>query len=88
MENLIAKNPDIIGGDTAISLLPDDYEGACLLESTSGHTIAVLANRHDAERASCYTISPNGGYGSILIKPAPDISITHPTYELWLNDFL
>ena len=84
-ETIIAEGPMQLGGEIAHSLVPDDYRGACKVvqDNLSDEVIVVLPSRQEAYRAARYAITPDGGYGSVRVTPAPDGRITCETFEAW-----
>ena len=79
---LIDKNSDQIGGDDAISYLPDAYDGITEVITRNGKLVAVLPSPGEARKVASYAIKPDGGYGSVAIYPSSK-DITHQTFDDW-----
>lgn len=84
-QNVIAENPAEIGADTVISTICHSYQGPCAVieASGSGRVIAVLPSGAEAYRVARYAITPDGGYGSIVVEET-DLPVTHPDLESWV----
>jgi len=82
---VLAENPLEIGGDYAISTVPDNYRGPCAVkESGNGRVIAVLPTKSEAYRVAKYGIRPDGGYGSTIVEPS-DLPVSHFNFTAWLD---
>jgi hypothetical protein len=68
---LLSKTADEIGGDVAISYVDKNYTGNCrvIKMDGSGDCVAILPNFVEAHRVACYSITPDGGYGSVEVSP-------------------
>lgn len=84
---VLARNAPEIGADTAISRVPNGYHGACAVIEDSGtdHVIAVLPTESVANSVANYAITPDGGYGSVIVEPST-APITHRTFDEWAFD--
>ena len=79
---VIATTPDEIGGEQAVSFLPNGYQGACRI--TAGNTvIAVTPDTTQAFRIAGYAITPDGGFTHVCVSACDDAA-THLTLEDWI----
>ena len=83
----IASILDNIGGDYATTELPEDYVGACSLQSENPigtfKTLAVFPSFDEACTAASYAIAPDGGYSNVTVAAAPTERVTHQTWDDW-----
>lgn len=82
---VIAENAPEIGADTATSLVPANYQGPCAVVEASGRglAVAVLPSSVEAYRVARYAITPDGGYGSVMVEMT-ERCITDQNFEDWL----
>ena len=82
MVELINKSPSQIGGDDAISYLPDAYDGITEVITRNGKLVAVLPSPGEARKVASYAITADGGYGSVVMRPSSK-DITHQSFDAW-----
>lgn len=84
---LVAMNPLEIGGDTAISDLPEEYKGKVqVVRDGDVDVIAVMPNVESGLSVARYAITPNGGFGSVFVLPAPaEMQVTENNFMEWLD---
>ena len=80
MVELINKSQ--IGGDDAVSYLEDAYDGITEVITMSGKLVAVLPSPGEAKKVASYAITPDGGYGSVVIHSSSK-DITHQSFDDW-----
>lgn len=84
---IIAKISDEIGGDTAVSTLPEEWEGAAKLvyDGSCGRYCAVFPSLGEAVHAASYAITPDGGYSNVeVIEPDRGETVTHLSAQDWI----
>lgn len=74
-----------IGGHTALSQIPPGYSGPCgVFEESSVETlICAFPSPVEAMRAAWYATTPDGGYGSVVVRPCDADRVTHSTFPDW-----
>ncbi len=82
--SLLAEGSLAFGSPTAESYLPEGYNGPCAVEDINGNLIATLPNRPEAEKVARYCITPDGGYGSTVVKGAAASQVNYNSFESWL----
>lgn len=81
---IVAYSPDTFGGEYAAAFFDEDYEGkVCVISLYS--IVAIVPNVKEALMIAAYAITPNGGFGSVDLLPAPDSALTHATFDEWLD---
>ena len=85
-KRLIASGPLEIGGETVYSSVPLAYCGLCAVVDggVREKVVAVLPSYTEARRVALYAITPDGGFGSVEIKPTAS-EPTHCTFYDWLE---
>lgn len=83
----IAKRPEEIGDDYAITALPESHQGPVSMwvsDCKGGHEIeATFPNLQQATRAASYAISPNGGYSDVVLVDGNGEQVTHADWQDW-----
>jgi hypothetical protein len=81
----IYKQGDLeVGGEVVQTFIQDGYEGACSVFSfSSDELIACVSSVSEAYKIACYAISPDGGYGSVVVKPCKASKVTHNNFYEW-----
>lgn len=86
-ERIVAKQPEVIGGDYATTILPEDHQGpvSMKVEGNDGnHTIeATFPTLQQAMTAASYAISPNGGYSGVELIDGVGQPVTHVDWQDW-----
>ncbi|WP_286241118.1 hypothetical protein [Neptuniibacter halophilus] len=83
-EKVIAREPEQVGGHTAVSKVSDGYDDTCVILSVNGDYITSTPDYRVARQIAGYAITPNGGYGSVVIEERPGIRPDALTFERWL----
>ena len=81
----LAQMPWLIGGSQALAEVPTDYNGPCEVKTQQGDFLGVLPSVSEARSVACYAITPDGGYASVVMVPAPGALPTHQTIEDWIS---
>jgi hypothetical protein len=83
---IVARIPEILGGNTATSDLPEDYNGPTKM-CYDNHA-AVFPTQDTAIGAAGAALRPDiGGFSNVsLVAPAPGEGITHQDVLDWLAD--
>lgn len=84
---VIAKNPDVVGGDCATTILSEDHQGPVSIKVRTpkgDHAIeATFPNLQQATTAASYAVSPNGGYSDVELIDGADRPVTHADWQDW-----
>lgn len=81
----ICQMPDEIGGHVAVSDVPENYDGTCIVYEDNGsdRMIAVMPSYEEARRVAHYAVSVDGGFGSVRVSAAPGVTPTHGNFNDW-----
>jgi len=82
---IIARNSNHIGGDEAISRISVNYSGNCEVIDLNNQSIAVLPVYTEAKKVAAYSITPDGGFGSVEVIESSDKKSTHETFIEWFS---
>lgn len=79
------SEPLEIGGHTARSQIPAGYSGPCGVfeDGVSETLVCALPSLDEAMKAARYATTPDGGYGSVVVRPCDASSVTHATFPDW-----
>lgn len=83
MASILNQMSDVIGGDVAVSEVPENYSGCCAVVDRNDKQITIMPTVNDAIRAACYAITPDGGYCGVRVLPAPGATPTHADFYDW-----
>lgn len=86
-ERIVAKQPDVIGGDYATTMLSKDHHGpvSMMIRGRNGHheIEATFPNLQQATLAASYAISPDGGYSDVVLVDGSGQQVTHADWQVW-----
>lgn len=82
---VIRQMPDVIGGNLAVSDVPENYQGACIVVEANGsdRMIAIMPSYEEARRVAHYAVSVDGGYCNVRVSAAPGVTPTHTSFNDW-----
>ncbi len=86
-ERIVAKQPDVIGGDYATTMLPEDHQGPVSMKvrgcKRNNGIEATFPTLQQATTAAAYAISPNGGYSGVELIDGAGQPVTHADWQDW-----
>lgn len=86
MMTVLSVGCERLGGETAISYVRNGYQGACVVKESGNNenVIAVLPCLDEAISVACYSITADGGYGSVAVF-STSLATTHSSFMDWLS---
>lgn len=86
-ERIVAKQPEVIGGDYATTVLSEDHQGPVSMRVSGRegrHIIeATFPTLRQAVIAASYAISPDGGYSDVALIDGAGREVTHADWQDW-----